>query len=195
MEATIAEARPALPLERRIVRAGVVCVGVAALVAIVCSFLPGYAVTEVDNSDCMDRAFDMWGHGGRDDEPCQTTERDLGTEPAGSPGTVLVVLLAMTPAYFTWKRGTARSAAAWGGLIWGAAVLLVFVALAAYESDSSGCSGVYQRRETLWPTIVLGWSAVVVFFGPMLLGLVAGLARWRHRRRLARARIPQATLV
>lgn len=191
----MAEPHIALPRERRIARAGVVCVGIAALAVIVCSFLPGYAVTEVDSSDCMDRVFDMWGHGGRDEEPCERTERYVGTEPAGGLGMVFVVLLAMAPAFLVWKRGTARSAAAWGGLIWGAAVLFVFVALATYEPDSSGCSGTYNRRETLWPAVVLGWSTVVVFVGPMLLAVVAGLVRRQDRRRLERERIPQATVV
>jgi MFS family permease len=185
----------ALPLERRIVRAGVCVLAVAALAVVVCSFLPGYRVTEVDSSDCVDRAFDLWGHGGGRDEPCVTTRRDLGTEPAGSPELVLATLLAMAPAWFVWRRGTARRAVAWGGLIWGAAILLFFVAIATYESDTSGCSGVYQERETLWPTIVLGWSAFAVFVGPMAIALVAAIARWRERRRLERERIPPATVL
>jgi hypothetical protein len=185
----------ALPSEIRIVRAGVAVLGVAAVIAIVCCALPGYQVTEVDSSDCMDRAFDLWGHSSRDDEPCQTFERDLGTEPAGDPMLVIVILGMMAPAVMVWKRGTARSAALWGGAVWLAAVLFVFVAILNYESDSSGCSGVRKVREPLWPTMVLGWMGVALFFGPMVVATTAAVARWRERRRLERERIPPATVV
>jgi hypothetical protein len=185
----------ALPLERRVVRAGVVGIGIAALVVIVCSFLPGYHVIEHDRRHC-DTSFDLWGHSSRDDGPCIAKVTDLGNEPAGSPTIVVLALLAMLPAVWVWRGGLAWRAVAWGGMLWSAAVALLFVAIASYERSSSGCGdGISHTRETLWPAIVLGWSAIVIFFGPMVVALVGGITRLRERRRIERERIPPAIVV
>lgn len=184
----------ALPSERRIVRAGVVCLGIAAVVALVCCALPGYRITEVDSTDCMNRAMDFGGHGGGRDTPCVRTERDLGTERAGDPVIALVVFLMMSPALAVWRRGRAFVTAGWAGAIWFAGVIYVFIAIASYDGGDAGCSGVYQVREPLLPSIILGWCGVALFFGPMLLAGVAAIARVVERRRLARDRLPTATL-
>ncbi len=181
--------------ERGVVRAGVVVLGVIAAVALVCCALPGYRVTEVDSSDCMNRAVDLWGHGGGHDTPCVRTARDLGTERAGDPVIALVVILMMSPALAVWRRGRAFVTAGWGGAIWFAGVIYVFIAIASYDGGDAGCTGVYQVREPLLPSIILGWSGVALFFGPMLLAGVAAIARVVERRRLARERLPQATVV
>lgn len=175
--------------ERAVVRGGVVIMAVLAAIAVVSCFLPGFRVTEVDNSDCMDRVLD-W-HGGGRRAPCEVTRRDLGTEPAGSPELALVLLLVMAPAYAVWRRGTAWASLAWGAAVWGAAIALLAFAVLTHESSSDGCSGTYTVREALLPAVVLGATSTAMFFGPMLLAAVAAVARAVDRRR-AGPRIPEA---
>lgn len=178
--------------ERAVVRGGVVIMAVLAAIAVVSCFLPGFRVTEVDNSDCMDRVFD-W-HGGSRREPCEVTRRDLGTEPAGSPELALVLALIMAPAYAVWRRGTAWASLAWGAAVWAAAVAVFVLLLATHESSSDGCSGTYTVREALLPAVVLGATSTAMFFGPMLLAAVAAVARVIDRRR-SPPPIPEARVV
>ena len=164
--------------ERRVVRVGVLVIAAAAALALVCSALPGYQLTEYDRSHCDD-SFDFWGHSSHVNEPCFAEISDKGTEPAGTLPLAFAILMMSLPGIWVWQRGTARSALVWGGCIWLAAIGLLAFAILTYESSSDGCgNGVEIVRHPLWPTYVVGAGTAAVFFGPMLLAAISFATRW-----------------
>jgi hypothetical protein len=158
---------------RAIVRGGVLCICVAALVALICSTLPGYEVEfAYDNLECYQSVHD---HGLRERDRCFRVDRHAPTRRAGTGEGVTMAMLALLLAAPVYRRGSARAAAGWGLLVW--------IGLLVHERVSS--------QETLaaylvphWPAIVLRWALLPVVFGPFVLALasVSVRSRWRWSR-------------
>ena len=172
--------------QRWAVRVGVAVIAACAVTAIICCFLPGFAVYETNAEECFDRAMDLWGHS--DAAPCQRWQRFVGTEPAGGADEIVAVVLMVLPGIYAWRRATAGAAAAWTALLLGGLVIVFAYAVLSYESSGDGCVS-NTRREPLLASVVLSWSMFLVFIGPLVTWIVAVIIG-RVARRAARRPSP-----
>jgi len=167
--------------ERATVRAGVICIGLAAVVALIFCALPGYDVDENDGYECF-RTVPNSRH--EESERCTRIEDPSPTRRAGDAVDVIAAALTILLAFPVYRRGSARAVAG--------SALLVWIVIAIVATASSHLERVSPYLAPRWTIGVLRSASVVVFVGPFVVALAGVYVRWVDKRRRRHEPIPRA---